>query len=55
MMKGYGNSLLVQGGFLLIFDVALFLIHQHNAAVNLYPLIERFLAGGIGAGVVIRL
>jgi hypothetical protein len=55
MMKGYGNSLLVQGGFLLIFDVALFLIHQHNAAVNLYPLIERFVAGGIGAGVVIRL
>jgi hypothetical protein len=55
MMKGYGNSLLVQGGFLLVFDVALFLIHQHNAAVNLYPLIERFVAGGIGAGVVIRL
>ena len=49
-LKGYGNSLLLQGGFLLAFDVALYFIHQSNADINLYLHLESFLAGGVGVG-----
>ncbi len=47
-LRGYGNSLLLQGGFLLLFDTALYFIHQSNASVNLYPHIESLTAGGVG-------
>lgn len=50
-LRGYGNSLLLQGGFLLLFDVSLFFIHQNNANINLYPHLESFLAGGVGIGI----
>jgi hypothetical protein len=49
--RGYGNSLLLQGGFLLLFDVSLFFIHQNNANINLYPHLESFLTGGVGLGI----
>ncbi len=29
-MKGFGQSLVVQGGFLLLFDVYQYLLHRHN-------------------------
>jgi len=54
-LSGYGNSLLLQGGFLLAFDVALYFIHQNNASINLYPHLESFLAGGIGVGINLKL
>lgn len=54
-LRGYGNSLLLQGGFLLAFDVALYFIHQHNADINLYPHLESFLAGGVGVGINLKL
>jgi hypothetical protein len=54
-LRGYGNSLLLQGGFLLAFDVALYFIHQHNAALNLYPHLESLLVGGIGIGINLKL
>ena len=28
MLKGYGNSIMLQGGFLFLFDVALYFINQ---------------------------
>ncbi len=31
--KGYGNSLLLQGGFLLLFDLSAYWIHQHHGRV----------------------
>jgi hypothetical protein len=49
-LKGYGNSLLLQGGFLLLFDVSLYFIHQSNADINFYPHLESFLVGGVGVG-----
>jgi hypothetical protein len=52
---GYGNSLLLQGGSLLLFDVSLFFIHQNNANINLYPHLESFLAGGVGLGINLKL
>ena len=53
-LKGYGNSLLLQGGFLLAFDIALYFIHQNNADLNLYPHLESLLAGGVGIGVSLK-
>lgn len=54
-LRGYGNSLLLQGGFLLAFDVALYFIHQNNASVNLYPHLESLLSGGAGIGMRLSL
>ncbi len=54
-LRGYGNSLFLQGGFLLFFDTALYFIHQHNASVNFYPHMESLLSGGIGIGMSINL
>lgn len=54
-LRGYGNSLLLQGGFLLLFDVSLFFIHQNNANINLYPHLESLLTGGVGLGINLKL
>ena len=54
-LRGYGNSLLLQGGFLLAFDVALYFIHQSNAALNLYPHLESLLVGGIGISINLKM
>lgn len=54
LIKGYGNSLLLQGGFLLLFDVALFFIHQNNADILLYPNVGNLLSGNIGLGLNIK-
>lgn len=54
-LRGYGNGLLLQGGFLLAFDIALYFIHQSNADINLYPHLESMLAGGIGIGINLKL
>lgn len=50
-LRGYGNSLILQGGFLLLFDVTLYFIHQSNANINLYPHLESLLTGGVGIGI----
>lgn len=51
-LRGYGNSLLLQGGFLLAFDVSLFFIHRNHAALHLYPQLESLASGGVGLGLV---
>jgi len=55
LLRGYGNSLLLQGGFLLVFDIALYFIHQGNAGINLYPHLENLLNGGVGVGINLKL
>ena len=40
IQKGFGNSLIVQGAFLLIFDVAAFYIHKKNRLKNLEPIVQ---------------
>jgi len=54
LLTGYGNSLLVQGAFLLVFDAAMYFIHQNNANVNLYPLLGSLTEPGVGIGMTIR-
>ena len=53
-LKGYGNSLLLQGAFLLAFDISLYFIHQNNANINLYPHLESLLSGGVGIGISLK-
>jgi hypothetical protein len=50
-LRGYGNSMLLQGGFLLVFDIALYFIHQNNANIQLYPILQNTIDGAIGAGI----
>lgn len=50
ILTGYGNSLLVQGAFLLVFDATMFFIHQNNANVTLYPLLGTLTNPGVGLG-----
>jgi hypothetical protein len=38
LLRGYGYSLILQGGFLLIFDLIMFFVHKSHAAQYLYPL-----------------
>ena len=54
-LRGYGNSLLLQGGFLLAFDVALYFIHQNNANISFYPHLESLISGGAGVGINIKM
>lgn len=50
LLTGYGNSLLVQGAFLLVFDAAMYFIHQNNSNVYLYPLLGSLNDPGVGIG-----
>jgi len=54
-LRGYGNSLLLQGGFLLLFDVTLYFVHQNNANINFYPHLESLISGGVGIGFNLKL
>lgn len=40
LLKGYGNSLLLQGGFLLLFDIGLFLAHNNHASKGIFKFLE---------------
>jgi hypothetical protein len=40
LLKGYGSSLILQGGFLFTFDVVMFLVQKKFAKVHLYPLLD---------------
>ena len=53
-LKGYGNSLLLQGAFLFVFDTSLFFIHRSHASLHLYPQLESLAAGGAGLGLMFR-
>lgn len=50
ILTGSGNSLLLQGAFLLVFDSAMYFIHQNNANVTLYPLLGTLTDPGVGLG-----
>lgn len=39
--RGWGNSLIMQGGFLCAFDVVMFIVHNRHATKKLSPLIKR--------------
>lgn len=48
--KGFGNSLLIQGGFLFLFDLTAYLIHHQHQKRVLYPIIDRLVPSTSGLG-----
>ncbi len=55
MLMGFGNSIILQGAFLFVFDVVLFFIHRSNASVKLYPVLDMTNPDYAGFGLVIGL
>jgi hypothetical protein len=47
--NGWGNSLIVQGGFLFLFDTSMFVIHKKNGK-KLYKLMDKVSIGTSGLG-----
>jgi hypothetical protein len=48
LLKGYGSSLILQGGFLFAFDLVMYFVHKSNANLQMYPLMN---GDGIGMGI----
>lgn len=55
LLSGYGNSLILQGSFLLLFDVSFFFINQHNANLYLYPYLDNLLTNDFSLGLGVKL
>jgi hypothetical protein len=51
--RGFGHSVIVQGGFLLLFDLALYLV-QHHHLKRAQHLFEHLTLTGNSAGVILR-
>jgi len=49
-LNGFGNSLLLQGGFLFIFDVAAHVIHAKHRTKKLEPLLDKLTLSSTGLG-----
>jgi hypothetical protein len=47
--KGWGNSLIMQGGFLFAFDTAMFIVHKRNGK-KLYNMMDKISIGTSGLG-----
>lgn len=52
MLNGYGNALLLQGGFLLLFDATNFILHNRNRKRRLDPITLDLSIKGNALGVV---
>ena len=51
-LKGYGQSLLLQGGFLLLFDTTQYLLHHSRSAPKLEQLLSQIAVGQEGIGLL---
>jgi hypothetical protein len=49
-MRGWGNSLLLQGGFLFAFDITMVLLHNHHGSNGIMKLLQTVhpVPGGLG-------
>ena len=52
---GYGNSLLIQGGFLLLFDWIAYGVHRKHSKKQLSPLLQKIELSNSGIGLKIML
>ena len=48
-LNGFGNGLLLQGGFLFLFDLSAYIIHRHHATL-LNPMLDRLTMSSSGIG-----
>ena len=55
LFKGYGNSLLLQGGFLFVFDWVAYALHRKSAKKGLNPLLEKIELSDSGIGLKLML
>ena len=51
MFNGFGNGLLLQGGFLFIFDLTAYAIHKVHANKNLSPMFDKIELSHSGIGI----
>ena len=51
MFNGFGNGLLLQGGFLFVFDLTAYAIHKRHANRKLSPLFEKIELSHSGIGI----
>jgi hypothetical protein len=49
-LNGFGNSLILQGGFLFLFDLTAFVIHNRHAKKSLYKLVNTIEMSSSGLG-----
>ena len=54
-LKGYGNSFIMQGAFLLIFDLSNFFIHQNNRKRKLDPIFDNLTFNGNSVGLRVKI
>lgn len=47
--KGWGNSLILQGGFLFLFDTSMYVVHKRNGR-KLYNMLDKITIGTSGLG-----
>ena len=52
--NGFGNGLLLQGGFLFLFDLSAYIIHRHHATL-LNPTLDRLTMSSSGIGLKWRI
>lgn len=53
--NGFGNGLMLQGGFLLVFDLTAYFIHNRHRKNALNPLLEKIELSDTGLGIKINL
>ncbi len=53
LYKGFGQSVMLQGGFLLLFDAALYFVH-HNHAKAVTSILGNISFSGNAAGIILR-
>jgi hypothetical protein len=53
-LKGFGYSLILQGGFLFAFDLIMYFTHSHNADLMLYPVIDGIYSDNLGIGLTLN-
>ena len=54
-LRGYGNSFILQGGFLLLFDAVMYGFHKHHNNNELEPILENVELGATGMRITIPL
>ena len=55
IMNGYGSSLILQGGFLFVFDLTAYFIHNRHRKGKLTPLLDNLSMSSTGIGLRYRI
>lgn len=54
-LNGYGNSVILQGGFLFLFDLTAYLIHAAHRKNQLHPILDKIELSSTGLGIKYQL